>query len=68
MKPLSLNHISADACANLWSEAIRQHVKAATKGDESSKIWLSRDGLLVASMLGADVEAYWRAVEHIAMS
>ncbi len=63
-----LDHIDADRCASLWSEAIRQHIKAAIRGDEASKIWLSRDGLLVASMLGADVEAYWRAVEHIALS
>ncbi|UWR04741.1 hypothetical protein K3740_08710 [Ruegeria conchae] len=63
-----LNHVSADRCASLWAAAIKEQIKQATKGDEAAKLWLSNDGILIASMLGADVRAYWEQIEDLALS
>lgn len=63
-----LKHIDADRCASLWIAAIEQQIKAAKRGDEESKIWLSRDGLLVVDMIGADAAIYWEQIRDLALS
>ncbi|WP_171099063.1 hypothetical protein [Ruegeria sp. HKCCD7255] len=42
---MTKRHIDAAACAAMWCAAIKEHIKAAERGDESARLWLSNDGI-----------------------